>query len=93
MLFQCKRYGERPVTPSQVRDFRGAMQGRADKGLILTTGSFTVEARKEATRDGVPPIELVDSEKLIAMFERVPIGLRRVETFVLDETFFHEFRR
>ena len=43
----------------QVRDFRGAMMGRADKGIIITTGSFTAEARKEAVRDGVPPIELV----------------------------------
>lgn len=58
VLFQCKRYGDRPVTPGQVRDFR-AMQGRAE-GLILTTGGFTSGARKEATRDGVPPIELVD---------------------------------
>ena len=57
VLFQCKRYGDNTtVSPSQVRDFRGAMQGRADKGLILTTGTFTAEARKEATRDGVPPI-------------------------------------
>ena len=59
VLFQCKRYSG-SVTPSQVRDFRGAMMGRADKGIILTTGTFTSEARKEAVRDGVPPIELVD---------------------------------
>jgi Restriction endonuclease len=58
VLFQCKRYTG-SVTPSQVRDFRGAMMGRADKGIIITTGSFTSDARKEAVRDGVPPIELV----------------------------------
>ncbi len=57
VLFQCKRY-QGAVTPSQVRDFRGAMMGRADKGLIITTGTFTLEAKKEARRDGVPPIEL-----------------------------------
>ena len=39
------------VTPSHVRDFRGAMTGRADKGIIITTGSFTSEARKEAVRE------------------------------------------
>jgi restriction system protein len=94
VLFQCKRYGDNgAVTPSQVRDFRGAMQGRADKGLILTTGSFTSDARKEATRDGVPPIELVDAEKLVAMFERARMGLRPVQTFAVEESFFEEFRR
>jgi restriction system protein len=94
VLFQCKRYGDNnAVTPSQVRDFRGAMQGRADKGLIITTGIFTSEARKEATRDGVPPIELVDGEKLVAMFERAKMGLRPVQTFEVEDGFFEEFRR
>jgi restriction system protein len=68
VLFQCKRY-KGSVNPSQVRDFRGTMQGRADKGIILTTGTFTTEAKKEASRDGVPPIELVDGDKLMDMFE------------------------
>ena len=92
VLFQCKRYGDRTVTPSQVRDFRGAMQGRADKGLILTTATFSAEARKEATRDGVPPIELVDGDKLVTMFERAGIGLRPVQSYELDDGFFAEFR-
>lgn len=94
VLFQCKRYGDsKPVTPSQVRDFRGAMQGRADKGLILTTGGFTTDARKEATRDGVPPIELVDADKLISMFERASLGLRPKQTFEVDNAFFTEFAK
>ena len=94
VLFQCKRYRDNgPVTPSQVREFRGAMQGRADKGLIITTGTFTSEARKEATRDGVPPIELVDADKLAVMFERAEIGLRPVQTFEVDDAFFDEFRK
>jgi restriction system protein len=69
VLFQCKKY-QGSVSPMQVRDFRGAMMGRADKGIIITTGSFTAEARKEAVRDGVPPIELVDGEKLVVMLEQ-----------------------
>lgn len=94
VLFQCKRYGDNTVvTPSQVRDFRGAMQGRADKGLVLTTGTFTAEARKEATRDGVPPIELVDGDKLVAMFVRAGLGLRPVQTYEVDDKFFEEFRK
>ncbi|MGD1908004.1 MAG: restriction endonuclease [Leptolyngbyaceae cyanobacterium] len=78
VLFQCKRY-KGSVTPSQVRDFRGAMMGRADKGIVITTGSFTTEARKEAVRDGVPPIELVDGEKLIDMLESLEDIWKHVE--------------
>lgn len=92
VLFQCKRY-QGAVTPSQIRDFRGAMQGRADKGLILTTGSFTTEARREASRDGAPPIELVDGEKMIELFAKLELGLTPVITYDLDEEFFQEYRR
>lgn len=92
VLFQCKRYVG-SVSPSQVRDFRGAMQGRADKGLILTTGSFTSEARREASRDGAPPIELVDGEKLIELFAKLDLGLRPVTTYDIDESFFDEYRK
>ena len=52
--FQCKRYAG-SVSASHVRDFRGAMVGRADKGLLITTGTFTRDAVREATRDGAPP--------------------------------------
>lgn len=90
VLFQCKRYAN-SVTPSLVRDFRGAMSGRADKGIIITTGSFTAEARREANRDGAPPIELVDSEKLIDMLAHLELGLRPVTTYALDHQFFDEF--
>lgn len=92
VLFQCKRYDTVTVGSGQVRDFRGAMAGRADKGIILTTGSFSADAKKEAIRDGVPPIELVDGEKLVRMFEKLELGLRPVRTYELDEAFFDEFR-
>lgn len=90
VLFQCKRF-RGTVVPSQVRDFRGAMMGRADKGIILTTGRFTADARKEAVRDGVPPIELVDGEKLVTMLEELEMGLVPVGTFRVDEPFFRSF--
>jgi restriction system protein len=92
VLFQCKRYS-RAVTPAQVRDFRGAMAGRADKGIILTTGTFTPEARREAVRDGVPPIELVDGEKLLDMFEKLELGLKPRAAFEIDDGFFEVFRK
>ena len=91
VLFQCKRYSG-SVTPSQVRDFRGAMMGRADKGIILTTGTFTSEAKKEAVRDGVPPIELVDGEKLLDMFEALELGLKPKKAYDIDEKFFDDFK-
>jgi restriction system protein len=90
VLFQCKRYSK-SVAPSHVRDFRGAMAGRADKGIILTTGTFTAEARREASRDGVPPIELIDGEKLVDMLEELELGLRAVKTYEVDPAFFKEF--
>ena len=91
VLFQCKKY-EGSVLPSHVRDFRGAMTGRTDKGIIITTGTFTAEARREASRDGAPPIELIDGEKLIDMFQELELGLKPVTTFEIDEKFFDEFR-
>lgn len=91
VLFQCKRY-TKSVSPSHVRDFRGAMAGRADKGIIITTGTFTAEARREASRDGVPPIELIDGEKLVDMLEHLELGLKPVTTYEIDELFFVEFK-
>lgn len=91
VLFQCKKYAG-SVTPGQVRDFRGAMMGRADKGIILTTGTFTSDAKLEAVRDGVPPIELVDGERLLDLMEGLSFGLTPVTVFAIDEPFFERFR-
>lgn len=91
VLFQCKRYIG-TVSASQVRDFRGAMMGRADKGIIMTTGSFSRDAKSEAVRDGVVPIELVDGEKLVDLFESLELGLKPKKAFDVDYDFFEEFR-
>ncbi len=74
ILFQCKKH-QGPVGPDVVRDFRGAMVGRADRGLILTTGSFTRSAREEASRDGAPPIDLVDRERLLDKLKELKLGV------------------
>ena len=89
VLFQCKRYAG-SVGPNVVRDFRGAMQGRADKGLIITTGNFTPEARKEASRDGAPAIDLIDGEALCLLLkdQRLGVKVRMVEEVDLDLKFF-----
>jgi restriction system protein len=74
VFFQCKRH-RGSVRPTDVRDFRGAMAGRGDKGLLITTGSFTAEARQEATRDGVPPIDLIDGERLCELLKEQGLGV------------------
>jgi restriction system protein len=74
VIFQCKRY-KNSITPDKIRDFRGAMQGRADKGLFITTGTFTREATKEATRDGAPPIDLIDGELLCDKLKELKLGI------------------
>lgn len=74
VLFQCKRYRD-TVSASAIRDFRGAMVGRTDKGLFITTGRFTADARREATRDGAPPIELIDGDELCELLKQLRIGV------------------
>lgn len=78
IIFQCKRYSG-SVPAKEIRDFRGAMIGRADKGLFITTGSFTRDAVREATRDGAPPIDLVDGAQLAEKLKELKLGVR-VET-------------
>jgi restriction system protein len=75
VLFQCKRY-KGSVGPGEIRDFRGAMVGRADKGLFITTGTFTPAAVKEATRDGAPPIDLLDGSEFANKLRELNIGIR-----------------
>lgn len=90
VIFQSKRYKD-AVSPSQIRDFRGALQGRDEKGIFITTGRFTKEAKAEAVRDGAPPIEIVDGDKLVHLFEKGGLGLRRKEIFEIDKDFFIEY--
>jgi len=91
VLFQCKRY-KGGVSRSQVGDFRNAMIGRAEKGIIITTGHFTNEAIREANRDGAPKVELVDGEKLIKMFEKVKLGLIEKIVYEVDLSFFEKYK-
>lgn len=91
VYFQCKRY-KGAVGPEKVRDFRGAMQGRGDKGLLITTGSFTAEAKREATRDGAPPIDLIDGEQLCDLLKEHQLGVatstRTIEEVQILSEFF-----
>lgn len=89
VLFQCKRY-QGSVGAPVVRDFRGAMQGRCDKGLIITTGTFSSDARKEATRDGAPAIDLIDGEALCDLLKSLKLGvsIQMVEQVTVEPAWF-----
>ncbi len=91
VFFQCKRY-KGSVGAGAVRDFRGAMTGRGDKGLLITTGTFTAEAQEEATRDGAPPIDLIDGDRLCDLLKEFDMGVktavRQVEDVELEPSFF-----
>ncbi len=89
VIFQCKRWRQ-TVDPATVRDFRGAMVGRTDKGLIMTTSRFTPAAVEEATRDGAPPIDLIDGEGLVALLRRLKLGVRteQVERVTVEPEWF-----
>ena len=91
VFFQCKRY-KGSVGAGAVRDFRGAMSGRGDKGLLITTGNFTGAAKQEATRDGAPPVDLIDGERLCDLLKEYELGvrctIRQVEEIEVEPQFF-----
>ncbi|WP_458699855.1 restriction endonuclease [Sulfurospirillum sp. 1307] len=92
VVFQAKRYKD-SVSAPVVRDFRGAMIGRADKGLIITTGTFTREAKKEAQRDGAPPIDLIDGNDFAEKLKDLKLGVNveLVETVNIKKEWFDSF--
>ena len=94
IYFQCKRYSG-SVPSSAVRDFRGAMAGRGEKGLLVTTGTFTRGARDEASRDGAPPVQLIDGEDLCDLLKEYDLGVttrtRQIEDIEIDATWFQQF--
>jgi restriction system protein len=79
--FQCKRYKD-TVSAPVIRDFRGAMVGRADKGIIITTGTFTRDAKAEALRDGAPPLDLIDGDEFVQMLKAYRLGIEVREKIV-----------
>lgn len=91
VVYQCKRYSSKPVSRADVGDFRNAMLGRADKGIIFTTSTFSRDAKAEANRDGVPPIDLVDGDRLVKMIESVEFGVSPTTTYIVDEAFMQRY--
>jgi restriction system protein len=90
VAFQAKRYQD-TVGSGVIRDFRGAVAGRADRGLLITTGTFTHEAEIEATRDGATHIELIDGPAIVNLMCEYQFGLKSVLTYRLDHKFFDKY--
>lgn len=91
VIFQAKRW-KNAVGAKEIRDFRGAMVGRADKGVLITTGTFTKEAIKEAGRDGAPAIDLIDGDQLVEKLKQLSLGVTtkkvEVEQVTVDQKWF-----
>ncbi|MFM7312190.1 MAG: restriction endonuclease [Cyanobium sp.] len=93
VVFQCKRYAKTNlVSRAQIGDFRNTMLGRADKAIMITTSGFSHAAIQEASRRGAPPVDLVDGEKLVEMFQRAELGVSRRIVHVVDLGYFEKFR-
>lgn len=92
IIFQCKRYIG-TVSSKEIRDFRGAMVGRTDKGLFITTGTFTRDAKLEAARDGAPPIDLIDGNELVEKMKELGLGVDKKfqEIIEIDKNWFKSF--
>ncbi len=89
VVFQSKRY-RGSVGPDKVREFRGAMAGRGDKGLLITTGTFTPDAEREAVRDGVPPVDLIDGDRLCDLLLQYGLGASSVAHVEIDADFLRD---
>ena len=89
VYFQCKKW-KGSVGSKEIRDFRGALQGRADKGLFITTGTFTSHAADEATRDGAIAIDLIDGMRLCELLKENALGIstKMVEEIEIDEAWY-----
>lgn len=90
VIFQCKRY-KNTVSRVQVGDLRNAMIGRAEKGIMITTGNFSEDAKREAARAGAPPIELVDGSQLVRMLEKEEVGVKPRMVYEVDHSFFKPY--
>jgi restriction system protein len=88
VAFQCKRY-DQAVVSSAISTFRGSIPSSVDKGILITTGYFTADAKTLAQDPGLKPIELIDGDQLVVLMEEMELGLN--PTFKVDTAFFDEF--
>ena len=89
VAFQCKRY-KGAVGAGDIRDFRGSLTTDIEKGVFITTGTFTKAAKEEASNLGKQQIDLIDGEEFINKIAEYGIGVKEVKTYVIDEEFFEK---
>lgn len=87
IAFQCKRY-HGVVGAGEVRDFRGSLTTNIEKGVFITTGSFSKSAIEEASASGKQQIDLIDGEEFITKLAEFGIGVREIKDYEIDEEFF-----
>jgi restriction system protein len=90
VLFQCKRHTNQ-ISPHHIREFRGTLEGRANRGIFLATATFSVEAQRDAAREGAKPVELVDIEALISLLTELGLGVTTKTAYEVDSKFFEEY--
>jgi len=84
VAFQCKRYSG-IVGASAIRDFRGSLTTDIEKGVLITTGTFSKAAKEEASNPGKQQIDLIDGEELMNKIAEYGIGVREVIVYEIDE--------
>ena len=93
VYFQCKKYdGAVPI--AHVREFIGVLSSEkrgVDKGIFITTGTFPLSAYKLEKNNTA--LELIDGEKLVEMFEKVELGVKRRDVYDPDPSFFEQYIR
>lgn len=87
IAFQCKRY-QGTVGAPEIRDFRGSLTRNIEKGLFVTTGTYSSAAKEEAANIGKQQIDLIDGEDFIEMLAEYSIGLKEVKDYEVDEEYF-----
>ena len=83
---QVKRYAEKnKIDGSTVRELRGGLV-TDQRGLVITTSSFTTAAISEAAAPGKTPVSLIDGKRFVELLVEKQIGVRRrsIQLFELN---------
>jgi restriction system protein len=92
IYMQAKRYAtDRVIDRPRIHEFAGALLGKqGDRGVYITTSSFSRGAREEADRLNAR-IELIDGERLAKLLVEYGVGVQPESVVTLhrvDEDFF-----
>ena len=89
VAFQCKRYVG-SVSAGDIRDFRGSLTTDIEKGIFITTGTFTRAAREEASNAGKQQIDLIDGTEFINKLIEYRLGVTEKTIYEVDKAFFEK---